>query len=786
MADLERIDGAVTDLIEGGLLQNAQTGMGTSLSGGHHTRVGYGYLLSESELRSLYRSSWLLGRVVDTPPQDMAKAGIELSINDGDEEDVAKVNARYADLNNSDSPFEAAYSVDAAFEEAYRWARLFGTAYIIVQCNGGEDPSKPLKDVRSLDGLSVLDCYQLSPDLGEWNYVDPTYYRLSHSERMGGDRVKYAYGTRIHRSRVLRFEGTKLHPWDIQYCQGRSDSVVQRMFEVFQKHYEVKDSVYEGLNSFSLMKVAITNLSQLIGAGKLTEIKNHLKEIALQKSVHRVLLTDDQIEKTGFQERSFSGVSENVRMFIEELTAASGLPFYKLWGTVGQAALADSGGAETRAYAEYINGCQNSIFRPNHTRILKMLMAAELGRIPEDWSFEYKSIYSPTPQEEAALEQMKAATYEKYVVMGATNGQEIRKAIATGQPLANVIDLDVDPVVQAAEEQGQAAVAQSEVLSAIEPREDAIDFNPPQTVQEAFARAVRMLDKGQLKPGDGLEPATVRWARRLAKGEAVSPQKARMGYKFFQRNQRFKDADKDSAAWASWALWGYDEGRSWFNGLWRQMNAAEDRADVIEQDPDTGEWLLWDTQRSRVLGRHKSEAEALTQERAIAANRNDGRRSPSRRILKWKDFEIGVQYFPFQRRHGRTLSAGYGHLRRTRGADGMALDCYIGTNLSSDRMFVVTQLIEGKFDEEKIMIGFTSPNAAEQAYLEVMPAPMYGGIREISLEDLEPYRVTYETRADFEPIEVSGEVLSDRQWEDLSAVSEVDALRTIEKIVEDQ
>lgn len=78
----------------------------------------------------------------------------------------------------------------------------------------------------------------------------------------------------------------------------------------------------------------------------------------------------------------------------------------------------------------------------------------------------------------------------------------------------------------------------------------------------------------------------------------------------------------------------------------------------------------------------------------------------------------------------------------------MALDCYLGTDLDSDRVYVVEQLVNGEFDEEKMMLGFPTLDDARAAYLAAMPPEFLGGIREISIYDLEDYRVSEETKAD--------------------------------------
>jgi len=109
-------------------------------------------------------------------------------------------------------------------------------------------------------------------------------------------------------------------------------------------------------------------------------------------------------------------------------------------------------------------------------------------------------------------------------------------------------------------------------------------------------------------------------------------------------------------------------------------------------------------------------------------------RSPVKRVLPWRDWEIGLQYLPHDWRHRKRLPCGYGHIRRTKGEDGMAVDCYYHGG-DSDRLYVVRQLTkEGTFDEHKLMIGFPTRLAAEQTYRSLMPAWAYGGIEPVGLD----------------------------------------------------
>ncbi|MDE1529626.1 MULTISPECIES: hypothetical protein [Pseudomonas] len=64
------------------------------------------------------------------------------------------------------------------------------------------------------------------------------------------------------------------------------------------------------------------------------------------------------------------------------------------------------------------------------------------------------------------------------------------------------------------------------------------------------------------------------------------------------------------------------------------------------------------------------------------------------------------------------MSDHYGYIKRTTGADGDQVDVYVGPEPFSQRVFVVDQKDQGsgKFDEHKVMLGYTSQAAAIKAY----------------------------------------------------------------------
>ena len=81
----------------------------------------------------------------------------------------------------------------------------------------------------------------------------------------------------------------------------------------------------------------------------------------------------------------------------------------------------------------------------------------------------------------------------------------------------------------------------------------------------------------------------------------------------------------------------------------------------------------------------------------------------------------------------------YGYIRGTKGADGEGLDVFVGPNPNAEKAFVVHQQKPetGKFDEDKIMLGWDTAEEAKEAYLDHYDNPkFFGDMVEISMDRL--------------------------------------------------
>lgn len=650
LATTQRLD-SVLSALNHSLMRNGATGMGTSLDPYTQVEVNYGRLLNEQQLRALYRGSWFIRRVVDLLPQDMTKTGVEVLLHDGSNTRIVnKAMQVYHDGGQRQNPYEKRMGCNEARRLALTYARWFGMGYIVLRVNGGENPAKPLKKVTSFEGVSVLDRYSLRPAIGTIDVHNPEFYQVSRHDAPGGFGGELPVMQRIHASRVLAYKGAMIHPYDIQLeGDGGHDSVVQQVYEAFTRHFMAKDAISKGLDSYSLFKVAISGLSTLLQSPNGTQtLTEYLNTVAQQMSLHRILVQDTEASKSEFQERSFAGVAENFKFFVDDLIAATGYPHYKIYGSVGKAGLADSGGAESRAWAETVRAYQSMELADND-RILFHAIFEALGRVPKQWKVVYPSIYSATPEEEATLAKTQADTLTALTREGVITTRQAYQALATGQPLENVLKpLDEADVLTPVEEeaaQGPSAeeelttllgggapaepatpaappeepeavedvpeeepeAEQEEPLSAEdemvallaeeEQQTDAADnFTPPKAAQR---NAQRVLDWRE-RYGDEVKGMTaVGWtrARQLASGDPISLDTVKRMAQFNRHRQNRTVAPENKgtpwkdAGHVAWLGWGGTEGVDWAISVSRNANDTTDLWDDHADAEDILEYL---------------------------------------------------------------------------------------------------------------------------------------------------------------------------------------------------
>jgi hypothetical protein len=83
----------------------------------------------------------------------------------------------------------------------------------------------------------------------------------------------------------------------------------------------------------------------------------------------------------------------------------------------------------------------------------------------------------------------------------------------------------------------------------------------------------------------------------------------------------------------------------------------------------------------------------------------------------------------------------YGFIKNTESlADNDGIDVFIGPNLQSNKVFIIHQRIDDRYDEDKVMLGFDTEESARDAYLAHFDTQkMLGPITEMSIEEFKQF-----------------------------------------------
>ena len=92
--------------------------------------------------------------------------------------------------------------------------------------------------------------------------------------------------------------------------------------------------------------------------------------------------------------------------------------------------------------------------------------------------------------------------------------------------------------------------------------------------------------------------------------------------------------------------------------------------------------------------------------------------------VRIKGFDISIEnpvgskrYYGKDKKKYNVMKNHYGYFTKTKGKDGDHVDVFIGPDIEKfDKVYVVDQKINGKFDESKVMFGFSTKKEAKAAY----------------------------------------------------------------------
>lgn len=409
--------------------QNTITGVGQLGRDKRLAACAAPIIFALADLTDAYRADDMIQKIVDLPAIDMTRAWLDIRVPDDDGEigellgkDMERLQAR------------------EHFKDGLRWENLYGGSVMFVGANDGQsDPRKELKEdkIKSIDFLTVF-----APDevrVLDWQnnpfeegYALPKTYQIT--PRIVGLDGKGMLLNEVHASRVIHFPGKLANRWQTQLsasAYGFGDSKLVSAFSVVRDFAAAFDGSSTLLADFSQAVIKINGLARAVAGDRGDLVKARLALIDYSRSTMRMIAIDAENEEFKREPTPMTGLPDLLQMFMLRLSAAADMPVSKLMGQA-PTGLNATGEGDAQNYFDNIAGKQITHLDPRVRRLVKLLMLAKEGPCkgtePENWSTDYRPLFSP-PESEQAETRLKMAQADKaYFEIGALGFDEIRNS----------------------------------------------------------------------------------------------------------------------------------------------------------------------------------------------------------------------------------------------------------------------------------------------------------------------------------------------------------------------
>lgn len=362
------------------------------------------------QLEAMYRGSWIVGNVVDCVAEDMTRAGVTIK----GEDDPEKIQQMQASMTR--------LGIWGALLETIKWGRLYGGALAVIIIDG-QDMSTPL-DMKTIGkdqfrGLKVYDRWGLQPAVNDviQEGMDaglPAYYTVVSDPNSGK-----VTNQRIHHSRVIRQIGIQLPVWQAVVEQHWGESVIERLHDRLVSFDTATSGAANLINRAHLRTVGIEKLREILAAGgkaeeNLLTMFHHMRMLQTNEGI-TLLDKEDQFQAHSY---TFSGLSDMVLQFGQQISGASGIPLVRLFGQ-SPSGLNSTGESDLRMYYDNILAQQESRLREGVMRVLRVLHMSKFGQpAPENFDFDFVSLWQTSQKEKADIAKVVADTVKVAVDAG--------------------------------------------------------------------------------------------------------------------------------------------------------------------------------------------------------------------------------------------------------------------------------------------------------------------------------------------------------------------------------
>lgn len=584
-------------------------------------------------------------------------------------------------------------------------------------------------------------------------------------------------GQELHVSRSLVWDGEPLFdPYDFALTNFRSNlagfgpSKLAPIWDDIIKAVGTRQAAYQLIQVNNAILIAVNDLQDLGSTNPGQANLNALKDVANQLSVYRAAMIDKEKATITQSAASFGSVPELIITFIQILSAASDIPATRFLGQA-PGGLNATGESDLENYYNVIDAFQQQRIAPALKRVYDIV---GFQLYPRLWAKERVKLnfHFPPLWNASELEQAQTASAEidnvlKLHEQGLITPEKVIEELNSKGALsvkldeidlANLEDMQdeqkemmeaqqVDPDEQIARLKGESSTGGKfggQPTGIKQPSEKKPEAAIQNTFHSEFLSGMKD-EQEHLEEVDGDQNKIAQIVLDHLKDDPQYYSKLRAAglmkidthsktVKGDELAEFFANSDGIKASWQSksgkWSCQVVESAHGTYHikgdGI---PNSMLRRGATLEQAIQEAEKRVAShnstTQGAGLMVRNQLPLEVLptpTQAQIDAGNYR-------KHHLRLHGMDIAVENPRGSIRQGvdpngvaweSTLPAHYGYIKRTEGADGDHVDCYIGDTEDSELVFVIDQidLESGVFDEHKCILGCLSEREALSLYKE--------------------------------------------------------------------
>ncbi len=407
------------------------------------------------ELEALFHGNDLANRICTLPAVEMTREWFELKIDAPDGEEAQKTADERAALSQDIQQQLQTLGAQSKITEALTWARLFGGSIVYIGADTGpaDDPELPLDptSVQAVRFLTVMDRHEVR--IVEWDgdplsptYGDPLFYEVITSTTRKGTPLRF--GSKIHASRVLHFDGTKTtRRRKRMFNTGWADSIFVKLYDVMRGYGHTWESVETLMADFAQAVIKIKGLAEMMATHGEDKVKARLDLMDTSRSVLRALMLDADFEDYERKPTPLTGLPDLIDRWLYRVASAAGVPITLLFG-MSPGGLNATGESDTRFFYDMICTQQEEMLRPQLEKLLRIMLSAAQGptkgKEPDSWSFDFVPLWQMSDKEKAELRRTQADTDSKYFDMAVLTQDEIAASRFGGDDYSLETSLDLE------------------------------------------------------------------------------------------------------------------------------------------------------------------------------------------------------------------------------------------------------------------------------------------------------------------------------------------------------